>query len=320
MSHAVYRFHTFRQYLSEKHPFPVRKVPVDAGFTCPNRDGTRGTGGCLYCDNRSFSLNSVGTREPLTDQIEKGMSFQRNIYGDCKYILYFQAFSNTHGPVERLKSLYDTVFRYPDMIGLSIGTRPDCIDADVVGLIDSYADKLPEVWVELGLQSIHETTLSRVNRGHTFSEFLRAYKLVRQSRAKICVHVIAGFPWETREMMMRTADAMAGLNVDSVKIHHFYVAKDTGFVAEYERGELPVMTLGDYVKLTADFLERLPERTSVQRLVGEIRGDYLIAPRWDRAKRAILDLINTELIRRNSGQGAKPAEPVTRSFPSKTSL
>lgn len=293
---------TFSRYLKNKYPFKVRKISLDAGFTCPNRDGTRAEGGCTYCENRSFSPNSIGTRKSLREQIEQGMAFYRKHFDAEKFIIYFQAYSNTYDSAENLRRLYDESLAYPGVVGLSIGTRPDCVPDDVLDLVAEYARRI-DVILEIGLQSIHNTTLESINRAHTHEEFEDAYARAKERGIEICTHVIMGFPGETREMMMQTARRVAELRTDFIKVHHLYVAKYTAMEHQYRKGLIPLMTAEEWVTLAADVLEVLPPTTVIQRLVGELNGEYLIAPQWGIPKSKILGMIEQELRRRGSRQG-----------------
>lgn len=295
-------YYSFGKYLRQRYPFRVYKIAVDAGFTCPNRDGTKGLGGCTYCENRSFSPNT-GSLLSLEEQIEAGITFYRQRYQAERFIIYFQAYTNTHAPIERLRALYDRALSYPDVIGLAIGTRPDCVPEEVLDLLEGYASRV-EIWLELGVQSIHDSTLVAINRGHLYKDFQDA--VVRARRRKgllLCTHAIFGLPSETREMMYQTAEKIAQLDLDGIKIHHFYVARGTPMHKMYEEGRFKVMGLEEWIKLVVDILERLPPRMVIQRLMGEIHGPYLIAPKWGVPKGIIIQAIQQELQRRGSFQG-----------------
>jgi len=301
---AEFGYYPFSRFLKTVFPFKVYKVTIDAGFTCPNRDGTCGVGGCTYCINESFSPNSRRRGLPVRAQMENGMSILRRRFGAEKFIAYFQAFSNTYAPVGVLKKLYDRALELDDVVGLAVGTRPDCVDEEKIALLDGYArDRI--VFVEYGLQSMHDETLKRINRGHGWREFLDAVHATAGRKLKICVHVILGLPGETHEMMMQTAEALARLPIDSLKLHHLYVAENTAMAAEYARGDVKLLSAAEYVKLTCDFLERTPSNVSVQRLVGELESPILIGPRWNLAKQQIISMVTAEFKRRGTCQGAR---------------
>lgn len=295
-------WYSFSQYLKKKYPFKVRKISIDAGFTCPNRDGSKAAGGCIYCDNRSFSPNSIGQLKSVKEQIGQGMDFYRRNFGAEKFIIYFQAYTNTYAPVDYLKKLYDEAVSYPDVVALSIGTRPDCVPDDVLDLIESYTKKV-DVWLELGLQTIHDSTQEFTNRAHGFIDFKSAVKRAQGRGFGICAHTIFGMPGETLNMMMQTASAVAKMGLDSIKIHHLYVAKHTAMTKMYEKGQIKVMTLDEWARIAADVLERIPPTMIVQRLMGEINNEYLVAPKWNVSKNGVLTAIQKELAKRNSYQG-----------------
>jgi len=296
-------YFSYGDYLKRIFPFKVYKIPLDAGFTCPNRDGSAGYGGCIYCENRSFSPNSKGELKSVREQIEKGMAFYQKNFKAEKFIVYFQAYTNTYGPVSLLKGLYDEALSFPEVVGLSIGTRPDCLPEDVLDLLVYYSSKT-HLWVEIGLQSMHDETLHWMNRGHTFAHFVDAITRTKLRGLRVCVHVILGLPGETHDMMMQTADNLAKLHIDGLKIHHLYVAEKTLLAKMYRSGEVKTLAMDEYVALVCDFLERIPPYVAIQRLSGELKGEYLVAPQWGVSKRALLTAIEREFARRGSCQGS----------------
>jgi hypothetical protein len=230
------------------------------------------------------------------------MEFQRRCFGAEKFIIYFQARTNTHAPPEKLKRIYDEALSYPDIVSLAIGTRPDCLSEEVLELLEDYKERMP-VWLEIGLQSIHESTLKFINRRHSLDEFVDAVERAKKRGFKLCTHVIFGLPGETQEMMMQTVKRVGELGLDAIKIHHLYIAKDTPLEELYRRGQVKVMKLEEWVELAASILERLPPNLIIQRLVGEISGEYLVAPLWGKPKSQIIRAIEDELRRRGSYQG-----------------
>lgn len=300
-----YRYYPFSHFLKEKFPFKVHKISIHAGFTCPNRDGLVGIGGCTYCANESFSPNVGGTILTIKEQVERGMRFLKRRYGAEKFIAYFQAFTNTYADVDTLKSVYDEALFNEDIIGLSIGTRPDCINDEILNLINGYADQY-HVWIEYGLQSMHDRTLRLINRGHDFRTFRNAVLHTKdKENIKICVHVILGLPGEDRDDMMETAQAVSSLGIDGIKLHHLYVAKNTAMAGEYFKGNVRTMKVEEYVSLVCDFLERISPDITIQRLVGDTHGKLLISPIWHVSKGKVVSAITEELKRRNSYQGIK---------------
>ncbi|MBI3597428.1 MAG: TIGR01212 family radical SAM protein [Nitrospirae bacterium] len=303
-------YRSYNRYLKEHFPCKVYKIPIDAGFSCPNIDGTVAYGGCSYCDNKSFSPNSRTAPRPIRDQILSGMEFYRRRFDAEKFIVYFQAFTNTHGPVDHLKRLYNEALAYPNVVGLSIGTRPDCVPEPVLDLLSDYHART-HLWIEYGLQSIHDGTMADLNRAHSYAQFLDAVERTRRRGLRICTHVILGLPGETPGMMMQTADEVARLSLDGIKIHHLYIAKNTALARLHERQPIKTLSLEEYIPLVCDFLERMPLAMVVQRVMGELNADYVVAPLWGKTKSEILRLIDQEFERRGSRQGQRSSTTVT---------
>ena len=293
---------SYGEYLKKAFPLKVYKIALDAGFTCPNRDGLVAYGGCIYCENRSFSPNSKGEKRSVTKQIGAGIEFYKKHFNAERFIVYFQAYTNTYGPVSLLKELYDEALSFPEVVGLSVGTRPDCLPEEVLDLLALYSE-MTHLWVEICLQSMHNETLLRTNRGHTYEQFTDAIIRTKLRGLRICVHVILGLPGETREMMMQTAEALAGFPIDGLKIHHLYIAENTILAKFHKASPVKTLTMEEYVSLACDFLERIPSHVAIQRLTGELKGDYLIAPAWGVSKRAVLAAIEKEFARRGTCQG-----------------
>lgn len=308
------RYYPFSAYLRERFQCRVHKVTIDAGLTCPNRDGTKGVGGCTYCINESFSPNARAPRRSVDEQVNAGISILRARYGAEKFIAYFQAYSNTYAPVALLRELYEEAVAPRDVVGLSIGTRPDCADEEALDLVADFARRGLHVWMEYGLQSMHRETLDLVNRGHHFKEFEDAVQRTRRRDINVCAHVILGLPGETSEMMMATADALARLDIQGIKLHHLYVARGAGMEQEWRQGGIKTLEAAEYAKLAASFLERLPGDVAVQRLVGDVSGEVLLAPKWSQSKQQLLEMITDVLASRDSRQGklVKPRDDVGR--------
>lgn len=300
------RFFRFTSWLKQRYPFKVYKIPIDAGFTCPNIDGTVAFGGCTYCLNESFSPNTRSPGKSIRDQIDAGMEFYRRRYHAEKFIAYFQAYSNTYGTVEHLRRVYDQALAVPDVVGLSIGTRPDCVPDPVLELITSYAERV-DLWIEYGIQTMHDRTLDRVNRGHGWAEYRDAILRTRGRPMKVCTHLILGLPGETHAMTLETAEAVAELGLDGVKIHHAYVSPGTALAQEFRAGRYQPLDFATYVSWACDVLERLPATVVVQRLMGELSGPYVVAPLWGQSKQAVLHAIDAELARRGTWQGSRCA-------------
>jgi uncharacterized protein len=299
------RYRAYSEYLKERFGCKVHKVSLDAGFTCPNRDGRFGTGGCVYCNNQGFSPNTRRPLVPITEQLEKGITFLRNRYKAEKFISYFQAFTNTYAPVDTLEPLYREALDNKDVVGLSVGTRPDCIEDPVIDLLGELGNER-EVWVELGLQSANDTTLLKINRKHDVASFVDAVRRIKKYPVlKICAHIILGLPGETPEMMLASADLLSELGVHGVKIHLLHILKDTPLEDAYQRGEINVFEFNAYVNMVCDYLERLDSDIIIQRLTADGPSDLLIAPKWALEKKRTIDKIEKELLKRDSRQSAK---------------
>ena len=288
----------FNQYLKEKYGGRIQKISIDAGFTCPNRDGNVAFGGCTFCNNTSFSPYAM-TRQSVEEQIEKSMEFYSKRFKNIKgYIAYFQAFTNTYAPVDKLKEIYDKAMEYPEIIGMSIGTRPDVVPEPVLDLIASYTVDKPEIWIEYGLQTANIKTLRNINRGHGVSEFVDAVlRTKKRPNIKICAHMIVGLPGDEYEDYIETAKLIAALPIDGIKIHPLHVVKHTVMAKQYENGEFGLLDLEEYASIVADILEVLPDDIIVHRLTGEASEDELIAPDWcaPRRKMEVLTAIENAI-------------------------
>jgi radical SAM protein (TIGR01212 family) len=298
------RYYDFRSFLGNTFGTRVAKLTVDAGFTCPNRDGTRSTGGCIYCDGRGSSLRQKGRLPSVTEQLRQGVERYRGS-GAEKFIAYFQTFTNTYAPVDELRLLYDEALDFsPDIVGLSVGTRPDCVSDEVLDLLASYRTRA-RVWVEFGVQSLHAPTLERINRGHTLEELFGAIERASSRGLELVGHVILGLPGEAPHIMQETARKLASLPFSGLKIHLLLVLKGTALAEMHRRGEAALPSMAEYVRWVADFLELVPPRVSIQRLTADGYRDIFIAPDWARNKLAVLNAIDAELERRDSWQGKR---------------
>ncbi|MCQ2743277.1 MAG: TIGR01212 family radical SAM protein [bacterium] len=298
------RYNAFSDYLRQKFNAKVYKITIDAGFSCPNRDGTLSNKGCLFCDESgSFSQTHSGLLS-IPEQIESEMKFLSKRFKAEKFMSYFQAYSNTYKPVNELEKIYKKSLEHPDIVGISIGTRPDCVDDDKLSLINSFA---PEyyTWIEYGLQTANDKTLKKINRGHDFNCFLKTYeKTKKYSGINICIHVIMNL-FETYEEMMYTAKKVAELEPDGVKIHMLCVLENTKLEKIYNQGKLNLMTEDEYVSVVCDMLEYLPSNTTIHRLAGNGLRTKLVEPRWIGRKLDTMNRVTWELERRGSRQGAK---------------
>ncbi len=297
------RYNQFSAYLKNKYGAKVYKITIDAGFSCPNRDGHISTGGCIFCDEGGSFSQAHSNRLSVEEQVIVGAQTLATRFKAQKFMSYFQAYSNTYKPVNELEKIYSSSLKYKDVVGLSIGTRPDCIDEDKLKLISSYKDDY-YTWIEYGLQTIHDKTLKKINRGHDFDTFLRAYEKTKEYGINVCVHVIFGM-WETHDEMMQTAQKLAELGVDGVKIHMLVALEGTKLANMYQNNEIDFMSEEDYINTVCDFLEYLPQSTTIHRLAGNGLKKELIAPRWIGKKLDCLNKIDREFLRRNSWQSYK---------------
>ncbi|MEN6623426.1 MAG: TIGR01212 family radical SAM protein [Smithella sp.] len=296
------RFFDLKIYWRNLFGCNVHKLSIDAGFTCPNRDGRVAEGGCIYCDGRGSKLRQQGMLPSITEQIRSGKKYYSG-HAD-KFIAYFQTFTNTYAPCDHLKKLYGEALSEPDVIGLSIGTRPDCLEPETVSLLKQYAENY-HVWVELGLQSVHDKTLQFINRGHNFRQFLDAVNALAGGMINICVHIIIGLPGESDEDILITAKTLASLPINGIKIHSLLALEGTSMGEMYKNGSIPMISKEKYVALAADVLEILPPTIVIQRLTADGYRDIFLAPAWAGNKLDVLNSINRELERRNSYQGIK---------------
>ncbi len=280
----------------------VQKISLDGGFTCPNVDGTVATGGCVFCDNRAFSPSRRVKRDAITSQIQRGIEGLRRRYETEKFLAYFQPATNTYGPLDKLRTLWEIALEDPRIVGLVIGTRPDCLSDEVLDLIDEFATRT-YVSLELGVQTIHDASLDWMNRGHHHDSSLDALERCSGRNFEIGLHIMLGLPGETPAMMMETADQVARWQVDSVKLHNLYVVHRTELVEQVARGEVRLLELQEYVELVADFLERLPPQMVIERISGDAPPKDLVAPQWALHKGSIKDALNATFHRRGTYQG-----------------
>ena len=298
----VKKYNQYSRHLREIFNCKVYKVTIDAGFSCPNRDGTISDRGCIFCDTGGSFSQAHSKFLPIEKQLEESIIKLKTRFKAEKFISYFQAYTNTYAPVKKLKQLYDKALSHPEVVGISIGTRPDCVDEEKLDLISSY-QKDYLVWIEYGLQSVHNRTLDLINRGHSFEDFAKAVELTQERGIKTCAHVIIGLPGETRENMLQTAKTLADLGIDGVKIHLLCVLKDTELEKLYHKGEINILSAEEYVKTVCDFLEFLPPSTTIHRIAGNGLKKLLVAPKWLGEKFKVLNMIDQELEKRNSYQG-----------------
>ena len=302
------RYHTWNYYLRQKFGEKIFKVSLNAGFTCPNVDGTLGYGGCIYCSREGSGDFAGNPNDNLRKQFDEIKDMMLKKWPNAKYIGYFQAFTNTYAPLEVLKERYETVLGFEDVIGLSISTRPDCLPDDVVDYLAELNERT-NLWVELGLQTIHDETSDIINRGHTYQDFLDGFKKLKDRNIKTVVHIINGLPGEDKEMMMQTAKAVADMGADGIKIHLLHIIKDTPLRDFLNNGQIVPMEQEEYINLVCDQLEILPEEMVIHRLTGDGKRDELLAPLWSLKKWEVLNRIDDEMKRRGTFQGSKYVKP-----------
>ena len=302
--------HTFGQAMLARYGERVHKVAVDAGFTCPNRDGTKGVGGCTFCNNSSFSPNGREL-DPIATQIAAGRRVIAKRTRARRFLAYFQAYTNTYDDVDELKARYDTALAQPGVIGLSIGTRPDCAPEPVLDLLAGYRDRGHEVWLELGLQSSFDESLKRVNRGHGFGEYREALHAARSRGLPVCTHLILGLPGEEGFHARTSLARVLEEGVDGLKLHPLHVVKGTRLANAWRRGEYRPWSMEQYICAAADLVEMTPPDVVYHRLTGTASENLLLAPQWCNWKWRVLNGIETELARRNTRQG-RSKTPVQR--------
>lgn len=288
------KYYPLSAYLKDKFDEKVYKITLDAGFTCPNRDGSISNSGCIFCDDGGSFSKAHSRHLSISEQIETGIKSQHERFGANKFMAYFQAFTNTYKPVEELEKIYKEALFNPQIVGISIGTRPDCVDEQKLDLIASFTPKY-ETWIEYGMQTIHDKSLKWMNRGHDFETFEKAYFETKKRGIKVCAHIILGLPTETREDMLQTAQKLAELKVDGVKFHALCVMPNTKLEKLYYNGEIKLLSEDEYVDIVCDCIKILPENTVIHRLCGNGYSKTMIAPLWLNNKWTTLNKINEKL-------------------------
>jgi len=293
----------FGDYLWSKYSSRVLKLPINAGLTCPNRDGTLGYGGCIFCSQDGSASPASSACNDIAGQMEEAKKNFRRSDGDTRYIAYFQAYTNTHSPAEALKKMYDQALRDKDVIGLMIGTRPDCLPDEVLDLIGSYKKDDFELWIEIGMQTKHDRSLRFLNRMHGNGATRDAVIRASARGIPVCLHMILGIPGESWHDMMESAVEVSSLPAHGVKIHHLHVIRDTPLEAMYRQGKVPMMSMKEYASTACDFIERLRPDIMIHRLMGDRNESSLIAPLWGMHKGTVIKAIDDEFTGRGSSQG-----------------
>ncbi|MFK5894246.1 MAG: TIGR01212 family radical SAM protein [Pseudomonadota bacterium] len=290
---------TFGRAMRKRYGFKVHKLSINAAFTCPNRDGISGIGGCTFCNNKSFnpiSAKSESAYPSIHTQLDQGREVILKRTGAKKYLAYFQAYTNTYADINYLKELYDNALNHSDVIGLAIGTRPDCVPEPVLQLLSDYQQQGHEIWLELGLQSFFDHTLKRVNRGHGSAEYIDAIKRAKKYELQICTHLIVGLPGETAKDSLDSHDAVLNLGTQGLKFHPLHIVKGTQLVREWKRGEFEELKFDDYVNTVVEMINRTPDDIVFHRLTGTASKDILIAPAWCNKKWQVLNAITQGVI------------------------
>ena len=309
-------YYSLSSYLKHRFGTKVQRITLEANLDCPNRDGTKAFGGCTFCTADGSSAGAFNVTDPISKQLEKGVKLFSNRFGAKKFIAYLQSFTNTYASIEDLKKIYDEAISHPDVVVLAIGTRPDCLSDEVLDLIQTYNDKV-EVWLDIGLQTVHDKTLDFINRAHTSDDFFNALERAKKRNLIVCAHTIFGLPGETKEMFYETIKQIANSKIDAVKIHQLLVLEKTKIAQQYKEGLFKELELDEYIALVCDFLEMLSPNVVIHRLFAEAKPGELIAPKWAeqtdgrRNKQQILKMIEAELIRRGTRQGAKKLIKIT---------
>jgi len=300
------RYTTFTDELRRRFGCRVQRVSLDAGFSCPNRDGRVGVGGCSFCNERGAAAVGVPVELPITEQLLRSKEYLRTKFRAEKFLGYFQAYTNTYASVDHLRRLYEAVLADTELVGLIIGTRPDCLSAEVLDLL-SELHKRTYLWLELGMQTMHNHTLQQINRGHDHSCLADTVARCRERGLRVCLHLILGLPGESREEMLASIREVNRLGVEGVKLHHLHVLQGSRLEQDYRLGTLQLLSRDEYVQLVCDAIELLDPAILIHRLMGDGRSE-LVAPDWSRRKLEVLNRIDAELAKRNSRQGSRLLE------------
>lgn len=295
------RYHTWNYYLKQHYQNKVFKVPLNANFSCPNRDGTCGVGGCSFCGSLGSGEYAGNIHDDLAKQFMEVQQVMLRKWPQGQPIAYFQAYTNTYAPLPKLKEYFTPFMNNPHIKALAIATRADCLEDDKIAYLQELS-KTKDIWIELGLQSIHNKTADAINRGHTYEVFLDCIERLKHTDIKICVHLINSLPNESKEMMVESAKALSALPIHAVKIHMLHVCKQTKMGNDYSKHPFPLLTLEEYIDVVIAQLEVLRSDIIIQRLTGDAVKDLLIAPTWTLNKTNVLNSIDKEMVRRNTWQ------------------
>lgn len=298
------RYREFGDFLRERFPFKAQKIAINAGFTCPNRDGSKGRGGCTYCNNQTFNPSYCQTDKSVTDQLAEGVRFFSRKYPEMRYLAYFQAYTSTYGEQERLERLYEEALGYPGVVGLVIGTRPDCMPDHLLDYLARLSERVL-VLVEYGVESTLDRTLRRINRGHDFAEAEEAIRRTAARGIAVGAHLILGLPGESRDEILGHADRLSELPLTTLKLHQLQLIRHTRMALEFERQpeDFHLFTVDEYIDLVIDFIERLDPAIALERFVSQSPKELLIAPDWGLKNYEFTARVNRRLAERDSWQG-----------------
>lgn len=298
------RYREFGDFLRERFPFKAQKIAINAGFTCPNRDGSKGRGGCTYCNNQTFNPGYCQTDKSVADQLAEGVRFFSRKYPEMRYLAYFQAYTSTYGEQERLERLYEEALSYPGVVGLVIGTRPDCVPDRLLDYLARLSEQVL-VLVEYGVESTLDRTLRRINRGHDFAEAEEAIRRTAARGIAVGAHLILGLPGESRDEILGHADRLSELPLTTLKLHQLQLIRHTRMALEFERQpeDFHLFTVDEYIDLAIDFIERLDPAIALERFVSQSPKELLIAPDWGLKNYEFTARVNRRLAERDSWQG-----------------
>ena len=296
------RYHTYNYYLKNKYHQKVAKVALNADFTCPNRDGSKGYGGCIFCSSSGSGDYAGNVHDHLEKQFQTISQIMKRKWPECAYIAYFQANTNTYGPLDKIKKMIQPFLEKEDVKGIALATSPEVLSEEIVFYL-SEVNQTKDVYIELGLQTIHDETSKLINRGHTYQEFLDGLALCRQYNLEVCVHIINGLPFETKEMMIETAKTLGQLDIQALKIHMLFVVKNTKLQQMYENHEFEMLTRQEYIDIVVEQLRYINPEIILERLTGDGKIDDLIAPMWSIKKVTILNDIDKQMKERDIYQG-----------------
>lgn len=297
------RYYNLNYFLRNKFGDKVFKISLDAGFTCPNRDGSISTGGCIFCSPRG-SGDFAGSSSNLVQQFEEVKEMMNKKWKGGKYIAYFQAYTNTYADIDTLREKYYSVLNLEGVVGIAIATRPDCLNAEILDLLKEIGSK-KYLWVELGLQTIHQNTAEIINRGYSVDIYIKAVQELKERKIDVVTHVILGLPGESREDMLQTVEFVANTGTQGIKLHLLHLVKDTRLVQIYEKGQLRIMDLEEYTDLVVDCIERIPEDMVIHRITGDGPRETLIEPKWSLKKWEVINTIEHKMMDRSTWQGKK---------------